>query len=1291
MDWNGLHCRFLTATQQDTAPFEEPCVEWDYSRYARALGLTAAPGLHDLDHEALAVAVLERTRWAEARQRMERWAREADWNYVGVSAWPNVVVPDPVTYGIGVGVAGPDAPLWFRAGQQGRPAAHRRRSAASSLPFAPCERWLIAADRVRRRVRSAMAEQGQLIVVEHAEMLTPSAMGMLHHFVHAQAAWKARMLTFPAPCFVVLLVSPEHEAQVRDDVDRFPFQGDPFVWRLEGPGRKRQANLSQLSFEEEQIVGTLVQMPALLTKKECLELFGKSSERHLESLTERGVLKKTNPRTQTIYEPEASWCDLAAATESFSFDRSSRLLRASYIRRYRREGRQSHLRCAQELLALASDREELAEVRLSYGLPQLLPMSWSRTLLARSRARTAQGAIGRFMILTSRRDHRLAATLAQRIQGYPVRSEHEAVRVFLSALSCGRAHGDRAEIAAIWRGLVGLGSVATLVDAMCVLGDFYFRLRTMRPDEIAQRMDVLGRGLLADAIESASRDESVHALQLVAARVRLSLFNRDADECWIDGREALLTERMLPAYAVSTYVFALGQRNGVQRSRTSAVGDICEALGLTAVTGNLSDKAIQLSNLLICVGKRPGNLFARPVADAQLLTLYDLQARLADRMVSFYRTFSTPRTEGFAASSSVRPNSDGDAVAIGRISLVRSSLASKDMATARDAVQSFNLLELTDPALVCGLTVMKVEYLIESFRWDEVPSAADLLTQYQGVVGESRARGMARLLEGVTALLSNRDSLAVEALSAASESLGTGADGVFHYVQMRAIRLTLVGRMLRESRSQTLRAHVQGILRVIEDNELGPSAGWFVFALQSFDWRASGRSDADYLLESVAQLRGVVDPGFRGETSVCAEIAKRVPAAFRVLQDVVASHARPVNPFCDAVTSVESSLDAITSIQNVGRESPTLPSDQCAGAMNRRQLKGLCRRWVEGASPFWASLGSGESPLTVYGYFGDSRRPMRVRFTPQDVGRAPVTALRWVGESSSMKAAFDTATRAYEAGLSVLITGESGVGKRQLARVVQRDSSWIELDAATVPSDLLGSHLFGHVRGAFTGAHSSVDGVLAAANGKTLFIRGIDDLSERAQVMLLRALEEGFIRPIGSRTSRPASFRVVATAREDVDESRRAGRLRDDLYFRVAQVRIDLLPLHERPEDVTALARHFLRAIQKGADPGVFSFLQRTRLDGNARELRNVLVQATLGRPRASLADVAQVLGGGESGSEGAWLDALQRLPQVFTAKQFASAASLSLRSAQRRVSELMAKGLLELRGAGRATRYEKI
>ncbi len=311
MDWNGLHCRFLTATQQEAPPFEEPCVEWDYSRYARALGLTTVPGLHDLTHDSITVAVLPRARWAEARVRMGRWAAEAEWDFVPLSAWPDVVVPDPVIYGLGTQVAGHDAPLWFRAGQQGEPVAHPQRAAGSSMAIHSCERWLIAADRVRRRVRDGLAERGKLIAVEHAELLTPSAISTLRYLVHAQTAWQARMLSAPAPCFVMLIVAPENEDRVRGDLRRFPFQGDPFVWRMhERPSSVRTKNASVLSFEEESMMRALTSAPALLTARDLRAVFGDSCMRVVLSLVDRGILRTRCVRDTTVYEPEPVWCDV---------------------------------------------------------------------------------------------------------------------------------------------------------------------------------------------------------------------------------------------------------------------------------------------------------------------------------------------------------------------------------------------------------------------------------------------------------------------------------------------------------------------------------------------------------------------------------------------------------------------------------------------------------------------------------------------------------------------------------------------------------------------------------------------------------------------------------------------------------------------------------------------------------------------------------------------------------------------------------------------------------------------
>ena len=206
---------------------------------------------------------------------------------------------------------------------------------------------------------------------------------------------------------------------------------------------------------------------------------------------------------------------------------------------------------------------------------------------------------------------------------------------------------------------------------------------------------------------------------------------------------------------------------------------------------------------------------------------------------------------------------------------------------------------------------------------------------------------------------------------------------------------------------------------------------------------------------------------------------------------------------------------------------------------------------------------------------------------------------------------------------NVLVAGESGVGKEGFVQALHQLAPWgrgplVPINCGAIPENLLESELFGHVRGAFTGADRARVGRLEAANGGTLFLDEIGEMPLGLQVKLLRVLQEHEFVPVGASTARQATFRLVAATNRRLEDAVSDGGFREDLFFRLDVVRIELPPLRERLMDVAPLARHFLRQYveRQRSDvsdftPGALALLERYDWPGNVRELENV-VQGTL-------------------------------------------------------------------------------
>jgi two-component system response regulator AtoC len=236
-----------------------------------------------------------------------------------------------------------------------------------------------------------------------------------------------------------------------------------------------------------------------------------------------------------------------------------------------------------------------------------------------------------------------------------------------------------------------------------------------------------------------------------------------------------------------------------------------------------------------------------------------------------------------------------------------------------------------------------------------------------------------------------------------------------------------------------------------------------------------------------------------------------------------------------------------------------------------------------------------------------------------------------VGRSAPLRELIVLARRVARHPTTVLVTGESGTGKELIARLVHKQSPraerpFVAVNCAAIPEALLESELFGHVKGAFTGATADRRGLFEEASGGTIFLDEIGELPQQLQVKLLRVLQEGEIRRVGDSAALAVDVRVVAATARDLDAEVAAGRFRADLFYRINVVRLHLPPLRERREDIAELARHFLaaQAARLGLSvtaiaPAAMQVLLKHPWPGNVRELENAIERALVLCDRAQL------------------------------------------------------------------------
>src|SRR5690349_3223674 len=251
------------------------------------------------------------------------------------------------------------------------------------------------------------------------------------------------------------------------------------------------------------------------------------------------------------------------------------------------------------------------------------------------------------------------------------------------------------------------------------------------------------------------------------------------------------------------------------------------------------------------------------------------------------------------------------------------------------------------------------------------------------------------------------------------------------------------------------------------------------------------------------------------------------------------------------------------------------------------------------------------------------------------------TDFAMIGKGGAMRAIFDKVAKTAPTNGRVLITGENGTGKELVARAIHEhsrrsDGPFVKLNCAAIPSELIESELFGHEKGAFTGATQQRRGKFELADGGTLFLDEVGDMNPNAQAKVLRVLQENELERVGGGETIKVDVRVIAATNKDLHAEIAAGRFREDLYYRLAVVPIELPPLRARREDIPMLVEHFLELVcadnalrLKKVASGAMTLLMQHDWPGNVRELKNVVERLAILTGEAEIiaeADVAEAL-----------------------------------------------------------------
>ncbi|MHC4938064.1 MAG: sigma-54-dependent transcriptional regulator [Planctomycetota bacterium] len=1418
MKWEELELHFRGETQQDAPPFGEGVIEWDYSRYTRALGLGRTPGLDTLKRRGGVVAAGRQNFRDELADQIGEWSKEKGWRLIRLSATPSTVVPDPVIYHLGVEITHPDSLIFCGAGQQGRPAIGKRpRSPAMRIPLSPTERWLIAADRVRRRVRAESAMQGLVLFIDNAEMLTPSALSILSYFLDTHCAWKAHLLSAPAKIYTVFATQARHEEWFREILGRFSPRTEPFVVRESiGPKKHRRMLSCSSDVECDHVRDTARSIGSWLARDELLGLLGPSASRCIDLMVRDGTMRQ---------RAECGQVSVSADCGDNSHDHApSHRVQVALDHVLSDPAPGASFKFARRLARMrirgrgADNRRFIHESsRLGYSSMLVSPVFAIKESLSAGvgqvHSESLLDHLGAFLAAVAMRRDEIARKHARAMCAFSIDSERQLLRVIDACLSIGRMNCDRVIPAGFWPSLRCQAEISSYADVLCVLAEMTLSVRHMHRDDALDRWRFVAKWVGATELAeiqsggrkrvSSVRRRLCHRLVALLTRSWIYVLTEHTETAlWPLGshQPALDLQAVptgdAPAFLVGTIAYACGTSCVVEAGGRRWAGQFAFVRDMLSTSGNVFDLRIPTSAWSVQFSMDSRLLLAAPLLDETLLLLDPVaHPKLFAIAARHAQSFSGPR-ESLVTSMAMlyqgkRSRASGlSPSALDYIGLAGVLLEIGELSTAREVLTAAADLAPRDFGTSCMLFAVWCRVGLESLDPDWLRDGIKVLARHKSVVGDAALPILRALSASSTHFLRGRFQRAAEVARDAIVM----SDGC-RVARVAAVKRALVNVSLKARRACSLlspgcrRGTASRIAAVRRSLELRPevrlreilrSEDQPTILIPLLERLLAGQEQVgdELVLRLAISLHryGQISRAWRGRgvDEALARIAPRFHIRLvRAIDDLsgVRLGASPAvsiprgllagidlavgdyiwgdlpEPRSRRRGRQEFRLGLLQSARGACRVWPEDPALwrriqleiaggtrdlielrlQSAGWIGRRVSlecrrmhhvaisssgKGSSRWIVRSLTRVGLATSSHDSPVGV----GIERRTSKPTSPIGDKGRrSPVEVTaepEWIGASDLSQKLLDTVRRAARSPFPVPLIGESGTGKGLIAKMIHRwsrasQAELVTADCASVVEELVETELFGHTRGAFTGAHQDHDGLITRAHRGTLFLDEVDTSGPRLQACLLRVLETGEYRPVGDSSTRESSFRVVCAALPRLDRLVDTGEFRQDLYYRLSALIVRIPPLRDRLEDVGPIARAEAGRLGLEIDDSAIEKLKASSWPGNVRELLHCIRRASLSAfggairaadvsgqasggsrhqiLRSTRADPARVLTKGDLVRS---VHSLLEEQSQFGTADFMRETGLSRRTAQRRLAQMVLLGIVRRVGAGRATRY---